>query len=881
MTQLFANNASSTLAFDITNSDTSLVLAEGTGALFPNPIGGDYFLLTLTQASTESSWEIVKVTARSTDTLTIERAQEGTTAAVWLSGDKGEARLTAGSMPASGGSPFASDIVVNGIKIGRSTGNVASNFNLQTGSLAAQVTGDLAVTQTAAGGYTILEPTFPNAGHIVYGVTLELVSGTCAVLPTVNVKKYSSFLDISPPPNLSGASEGSVFSLPDVSGHWANTGQKMTWSYARLPNRPNNTVAIGENVLTSTTGNNNLGIGINAGRAITSGSGNIIIGSDTGSGISTTNNNLLITTLGGLTKLHIGPNGQFGLGQGSGYWGISGQTMISNGSTGGAAWGTPSVISRATVDINASFGLYFPFVNANHLDITNSGASTVSQITWSYYLPLGAEIVCQFLAPVTFNSATAFPGAPTPFTAAIGDVVTFRYASTGVAKVISIYHAVPSGGTSYSVTSPVVLTGTVISMPAATPSANGYMTSAQAIAVAAVPSKTVVEMSGLDIDCTYGAYFRRTLATGNSTLTISNPPASGTAGEITVQLNATPSFSFTGVGASSTWESIACSADGVKLIACDSSSTVCLSTDSGRTWAPATIPNGNAKCVASSSDGVKLVVVGFNTIATSTDSGATWTSRKTDVEFNKVVSSSDGTKLVATHSSYTGLYTSTDSGVTWTLRENTLTFKSISCSSDGTKLVAGCSPGIYISIDSGVTWTFSFGNFSFAATYISDDGTKMLAASPYGVYYSTNSGVSWSVTSNAFGMYIYPVLGKIAVNATGSIAYVTRLDGGQIYRSTNFGLTWVNMTNVSPAEPRGICCSSDGTKVYVAAYHYSGNAKGKLSYMTTAYSSVTWPSSVFWSGGVAPTLSATNIFKFLNTDGGVRWNCISSYVSTN
>jgi hypothetical protein len=100
--QLFANNANATLASGITNVATSMSLASGKGALFPNPSGGDWFLLTLTQAGIESSWEIVKCTARSTDTLTIVRAQEGTTGLAWATADKAELRLTAGSFIAPG-----------------------------------------------------------------------------------------------------------------------------------------------------------------------------------------------------------------------------------------------------------------------------------------------------------------------------------------------------------------------------------------------------------------------------------------------------------------------------------------------------------------------------------------------------------------------------------------------------------------------------------------------------------------------------------------------------------------------------------------------------------------------------------------------------------
>lgn len=96
MPQLFTNNGVATLGSAATSGATSLTLASGTGALFPNPVAPDYFVATLANSG-ETAFEIVKVTARSGDTLTVVRAQEGTTAAAWASGDKCELRLTAGS----------------------------------------------------------------------------------------------------------------------------------------------------------------------------------------------------------------------------------------------------------------------------------------------------------------------------------------------------------------------------------------------------------------------------------------------------------------------------------------------------------------------------------------------------------------------------------------------------------------------------------------------------------------------------------------------------------------------------------------------------------------------------------------------------------------
>lgn len=98
MAQLFTNNAASTLASGITDSATSLTVSNG--ALYPSPTGGDYFMLTLTQATSETTWEVVKVTARAADVMTVVRAQEGTTAAAWALGDKAELRVTAESLNA-------------------------------------------------------------------------------------------------------------------------------------------------------------------------------------------------------------------------------------------------------------------------------------------------------------------------------------------------------------------------------------------------------------------------------------------------------------------------------------------------------------------------------------------------------------------------------------------------------------------------------------------------------------------------------------------------------------------------------------------------------------------------------------------------------------
>ena len=93
MSVKFANNAHSTLASSINTSATSITVSSGQGARFPSLTGSEFFYATL--IDTSNNLEIVKVTARSTDVLTVTRAQESTSARAFSSGDRIELRVTA------------------------------------------------------------------------------------------------------------------------------------------------------------------------------------------------------------------------------------------------------------------------------------------------------------------------------------------------------------------------------------------------------------------------------------------------------------------------------------------------------------------------------------------------------------------------------------------------------------------------------------------------------------------------------------------------------------------------------------------------------------------------------------------------------------------
>ncbi|MBD9415930.1 hypothetical protein IB234_15310 [Pseudomonas sp. PDM16] len=98
MKQLYINTYASALVGAINASVTVLVVASAAG--MPVLAAGEFFLLTLVgfdANGNEVRWEIVKVTARSGATLTIERNQELSGAYVWPDGTLIEARFTAGT----------------------------------------------------------------------------------------------------------------------------------------------------------------------------------------------------------------------------------------------------------------------------------------------------------------------------------------------------------------------------------------------------------------------------------------------------------------------------------------------------------------------------------------------------------------------------------------------------------------------------------------------------------------------------------------------------------------------------------------------------------------------------------------------------------------
>jgi hypothetical protein len=187
---LFSNNASGALASSITSTGTIITLITGAGAQFPAISGGNYFYATLTDSS--NNLEIVKVTARATDVLTVVRAQEGTTGRAYAAADKLELRVTAAVMNSL--PQLAADQTFSGA-------NTFSSAPILGTALAVASGGTGVTTSTGSGANvlgtspTITSPTLvtPNLGTPSGGqLTNCLDAGSARVLSTTNWYVYET-----------------------------------------------------------------------------------------------------------------------------------------------------------------------------------------------------------------------------------------------------------------------------------------------------------------------------------------------------------------------------------------------------------------------------------------------------------------------------------------------------------------------------------------------------------------------------------------------------------------------------------------------------------------------------------------------------------------
>ncbi len=260
------------------------------------------------------------------------------------------------------------------------------------------------------------------------------------------------------------------------------------------------------------------------------------------------------------------------------------------------------------------------------------------------------------------------------------------------------------------------------------------------------------------------------------------------------------------------WRQVACSSDGMKVIACATSSPLMISSDGGATWTAAH-SNLTWNAVACSSDGSRLfAAVDGGQMYCSTDGGTNWTARDSNRTWVWIACSADGMKVVAAVNGGSVL-TSVNGGTNWSSRIFPSSWTSVAISQDGSRmLAAGSGTQIYRSSDYGTNWLGHDSARSWAAISCNADASVAIAAVYNGpIYISADSATSWTPTTAGYrpwgsaGMQMYANF-MIAAPTFGTSQLLVSTDTGATWKLRGPNLLW-----------RGVACSTDGSRAYAVA----------------------------------------------------------------
>ena len=163
---VFVNYVDTTLAAAVSSTATSLSLSSSANLPVLSP--GEIMPLTLNDAATGLVYEIVYVTAISGTTLTVERAQEGTTAQNWSSGDYAFTGPTAGTVAPVAGthSPVASETLPAANQLVVTPGTLTAAIDLTLNDAAAAGSGATIYGSAADYGVTVQSPVTTGSPYI-------------------------------------------------------------------------------------------------------------------------------------------------------------------------------------------------------------------------------------------------------------------------------------------------------------------------------------------------------------------------------------------------------------------------------------------------------------------------------------------------------------------------------------------------------------------------------------------------------------------------------------------------------------------------------------------------------------------------------------------
>jgi hypothetical protein len=158
----------------------------------------------------------------------------------------------------------------------------------------------------------------------------------------------------------------------------------------------------------------------------------------------------------------------------------------------------------------------------------------------------------------------------------------------------------------------------------------------------------------------------------------------------------------------------------------------------------------------------------------------------------------------------------------------------------------------------------------------SADGSK-LAAVPEGgqIYISSDSGVTWNASVSSPSKY----WSSIASSADGSKLVATENYGGQIYTSINYGVTWTMSASSPKKNWKSVTSSSNGNKlaaVVDGGQIYTSTNSGVTWNVSASSPSKSWNSITSSSDGSKLVAVVDGGQIYTSTNSGVTWNVSAS-----
>jgi photosystem II stability/assembly factor-like uncharacterized protein len=321
-------------------------------------------------------------------------------------------------------------------------------------------------------------------------------------------------------------------------------------------------------------------------------------------------------------------------------------------------------------------------------------------------------------------------------------------------------------------------------------------------------------------------------------------------------------WSSTGVGSGRIVMSLAVAAP-QSIFAGTSDGAVLRSTDSGLSWQEFLMPFQTAIMVVTvlSPDIVLAGTLGRGVLRSS-DAGATWTTTTLTSAFVRTVQPcADGRVLAGSEAGPDiggALHVSTDLGSSWSALSNPFTGAIGGMTESGSTLVAAAvRTGVSISSDKGQTWTAAMTglSISFGSHGVTSDagGDLYLATRGDGVFRSTNGGQSWAPANEGLTGYKVEDLAW-----TPSGVAVVALSASGLFRSADGGATW-HAANAGIATGSAFSLACDETDGSL----YAGMLNG-LVYRTTD-DGVSWTNVT----GNLPGTDAVNAIRIDETTGDV------------